>query len=136
LTTETTSSYKTTKALLLKAFVNIPVAKRFYKRDLDQPAKQVYKSCKPWGAMVTIYKLKQTQAIVPLVKPLLMPAKISEKQLFLGIVFLLAGLAILLSTKLVNSPVKISEKGLLLTAIAIALFFLSARFISRSCHRQ
>lgn len=65
-----------------------------------------------------------------------MPAKISEKHFFLGILFLLTGLAVILKTTLVNAPVKISEKGLLFGAIGIALLFFSVRFFSKSIHKQ
>jgi flagellar biosynthesis protein FliQ len=65
-----------------------------------------------------------------------MRTKTSEKQLFLGVVFLVAGLVVLLNTTFLNAPVKISEKGLLFVAVAIALLFFSVRFFSKSIRRQ
>ena len=65
-----------------------------------------------------------------------MPRKVYEKQLFFGIALLLIGVVILVNTTLIDGPIKISEKGLLFSLVAVASLFLSVRFVSKSIRRQ
>lgn len=65
-----------------------------------------------------------------------MRVKISEKQLFAGIVLFLAGIFVLYSTRLVSAPVSLSEKGILLDGVAIAFLVFAIRLIGRSIHKQ
>ena len=64
-----------------------------------------------------------------------MPTKISEKQLFLGVLLFLIGLAALLKTSLFISPVKVSERGILFLVVATVLLLFSWQFISKGIHR-
>ena len=65
-----------------------------------------------------------------------MRAKLDEKRLFPALALLLAGVFILLNTTLVSSPVKLSEKGIVLDLLAIFLLFISVRLFGKSIHRQ
>jgi hypothetical protein len=50
-----------------------------------------------------------------------MPTKISEVKLVIGITSLILGVAILLNAKLVSTPIKVSETGILLFMLSVAL---------------
>lgn len=65
-----------------------------------------------------------------------MPVKLDEKRLFPALALLLAGVLIVLNTTLVSSPVKFSEKGILLDLLAILLLFVAGRLLGKSIHRQ
>ena len=49
---------------------------------------------------------------------------VSEKKLLLALLFIGLGIFLLIQTTLFAAPVLLSEKGLLLTALAVALFVL------------
>jgi len=64
-----------------------------------------------------------------------MQTSVSEKQAFLGLFLLLAGVVVFLNTKVIASPLKVSEKGLFLDLAAVALIITAVRVIAKSIHR-
>ena len=64
-----------------------------------------------------------------------MRTKVFEKQFFFAFFLLVAGAVVLINTKLVASPVKISERGLFLYLAAAGLFYAAVRMIAKSIHR-
>lgn len=64
-----------------------------------------------------------------------MRTKVFENQFFFGLFLLVAVVVVLINTKLVASPVRISEKGLFLYLAAAGLFYAAVRIIAKSIHR-
>ena len=65
-----------------------------------------------------------------------MRIRVSEKKLFLSLVLLIAGLALLWRVKLFHAPVRISEKGLAVALFALLMIYLSHRLYKRAATRM
>jgi hypothetical protein len=61
-----------------------------------------------------------------------MPNKVSEKKLAVGIICILIGLAILLNTKIVSAPIKVSEAGIFLATLSLSLIAYGVVFLRKS----
>jgi hypothetical protein len=61
-----------------------------------------------------------------------MPTKISEKKLAVGIICVILGLAVLLNTTLISTPVKVSEMGILLCTLSMALIAFGIMFFKKA----
>lgn len=61
-----------------------------------------------------------------------MPTKISEKKLVVSILCFVAALVIFMKTPVITTPVRISEKGLLLCVVAVGLLVFAIRFFKQS----
>ena len=61
--------------------------------------------------------------------------KISEKKLAIGIILLVTGILLLTNAPIINTPVQLSEKGLLFALLAIGSIILSIVFIRKSIDR-
>ena len=61
-----------------------------------------------------------------------MPAKIAEKRLFAGVALFVLSVLLLFNTTLINTPIRVPEKGMALVLIAVILLILSVRLISKS----
>ena len=64
-----------------------------------------------------------------------MPAKVSEKKLIVGIVCFAMGILLFFNTALFTSPLLVSEKGMLYTAIALALVAVGIFSFKSSIHK-
>ena len=62
--------------------------------------------------------------------------KISEKRLFLSVIFFAAGLYLLLTTKLTAAPVTFSEAGLVLMFAALVFILAGLRLASRAVQKS
>jgi hypothetical protein len=61
-----------------------------------------------------------------------MRIKLLEKNLFAGIILLVVGVALLLSASLIQTPVRVSEKGIAVALAAIYLILFSVNLFMRS----
>ncbi len=61
-----------------------------------------------------------------------MRIKLLEKNLFAGIILLVVGVALLLSVSLIQTPVRVSEKGIAVALAAIYLILFSVNLFMRS----
>lgn len=60
---------------------------------------------------------------------------VSEKQLFAGMFFLLAGLLLFFQTPVLKTPMQVSEKDLLLTALSLVLLVYGAVRVKGAVHK-
>ena len=58
--------------------------------------------------------------------------KVSEKKLMYSIISLITGIVFLLNVSLVNSPVRLSEKGMAVLLPAIVFIIFSIHFLKNS----
>lgn len=65
-----------------------------------------------------------------------MATKLSEKKLLAGLILLAGAIYLVVTTTLTASPVRISEKGLLLLVSAAILFILSCKLFSRAVQKS
>ena len=63
---------------------------------------------------------------------LVMPAKVSEKKLAFGILYMVIGVIVLLNTSVINTPVRVSEKGILFVLLAFVFIGLGIRSFKRA----
>ena len=61
-----------------------------------------------------------------------MPKKLSEKNLILGLFCFATGVLILINTTVFASPIRVSEKGMLLSITSCVLIALSIRLLRRA----
>ena len=61
-----------------------------------------------------------------------MPTKVSEKKLAIGIIYMVIGVIVLLNTSVINTPVRVSEKGILYVLLAFVLMGLGVRSFKRA----
>jgi hypothetical protein len=61
-----------------------------------------------------------------------MPAKVSERKLFLSLLFFAGAVILILNVNVFSAPVRISEKGLGLIVTAIALLGISVRMFRKA----
>ena len=61
-----------------------------------------------------------------------MPTKVSEKKLAIGIIYIVIGILILLNTSVINTPVRVSEIGILYALLAFVLIGLGVRSFKRA----
>ena len=64
-----------------------------------------------------------------------MRRKISEKKLAIGLMLLVVGSILLTNTTLIDGPVRVSEKRILFSLLAVSSIILSISFIRKSIQK-
>ena len=64
-----------------------------------------------------------------------MRRKISEKKLAIGLILLVVGGILLTNTTLIDGPVRVSEKRILFSLLAVSSIILSISFIRKSIQK-
>ncbi len=61
-----------------------------------------------------------------------MPARVSEKKLAIGVIYIVIGVIILLNTAVVTTPVRVYETGVFFAFLAFVLIGLGVRAFKRA----
>jgi|GEM_PF-6646088 len=64
-----------------------------------------------------------------------MRTKLSERNIILSLILFIVAIALLLTAKLFNGPVRISEKGIVFIVLAIMLSLFALRLLKKSIIR-